>query len=79
MIIGMSMDQEICLILGQVSPSLLHQVRNLQKDMFLVWGETDKTASNIQARSFMASWRGMSKNAKPREKLKWAIEKPKAR
>ena len=33
MIIGTSMGQEICLILGQVSPSLLHWVRNLQKDI----------------------------------------------
>ena len=32
MIIGISMDQEICLILGQVSLSLLYEVRNLQKD-----------------------------------------------
>ena len=33
MIIGISMDQEIFLILGQVSLSLLYQVRNLQKDI----------------------------------------------
>ena len=26
------MDQEICLILGQVSPILVYEVRNLQKD-----------------------------------------------
>ena len=32
MTVGISMDQEICLILGQVSPSLLDKVRNLQKD-----------------------------------------------
>ena len=32
MTIGISMDQEICLILGQVSLSLLYEVRNLQKD-----------------------------------------------
>ena len=37
MIIGISMDQESCLILGKVSPK-----------------ETDKTASVIHARSFMA-------------------------
>ena len=32
MIIGISMDQEICLILEQVSLSLLYQVTNLQMD-----------------------------------------------
>ena len=30
--IGMSMDQEICLILGQVSLSLVQWKRNLQKE-----------------------------------------------
>ena len=33
MTIGISMDQEICLVLGQVSLSLLHDVRNLQMDI----------------------------------------------
>ena len=47
------MDQEICLILGQVSLSLLYWVKNLQKDK-CGRVETDKTASDIQARSFMA-------------------------
>ena len=32
MIIGISMDQEICLILGQVSLSLLHEKRKLQTE-----------------------------------------------
>ena len=53
MTIGISMDQEICQILGQVSLSLLYWKRNLQTD-FVVQGETDKTASDIQARLFMA-------------------------
>ena len=33
MIIGMSVDQEICLILEQVSLSLLHYMRNLQTNI----------------------------------------------
>ena len=33
MIVGVSMDPEICLILGQVSLVLLSEVRNLQKDI----------------------------------------------
>ena len=53
MTIGISMDQEICLVLGQVSLSLLYEVRKLQKE---ICGpvRTDKKAANIQARSFMA-------------------------
>ena len=53
MIIGISMDQDICLILGQVSLSLL---LSEQAPEGYVWsgGEADKTAGNIQARSFMA-------------------------
>ena len=39
--------------------------------IYVVWGETDKTASDIQARLFMAS------NAKLKEKQKWSNEKPK--
>ena len=40
--------------------------------------ETDKTASDIQARSFMArALERNGKNAKLREKHRWAIEKPK--
>ena len=47
------MGQEICLILGQVSLSLLYWKKNLQTDICGP-GETDKRAGNIQARSFMA-------------------------
>ena len=44
----------------------------------MVRGETDKTASDIQARSFMArTLEKLARNAKLREKHKWAIEKPK--
>ena len=53
MIIGTSMGEEICLILVQVSLSLLCLKRNLQTDICGP-GETDKTAVNIQARLFMA-------------------------
>ena len=55
------MDQEICLILGQVSLSFLHYRRNLQTD-FCGRGEPDKTAGDIQARSFMA--RALDQNGK---------------
>ena len=42
--------------------------------MFVVWGETDKTASDIQARPFLA--RIVERITKLREKHEWAIEKP---
>ena len=53
MIIGISMGQKICLIIGQVSLSLLHWKKNLRR-VFVVREETDKKAADIQARSFMA-------------------------
>ena len=58
------MGLEICLILGQVSLSLLYEARNLQKDTHAVRGETGKTASDTQARSFMA--RTLERNVKER-------------
>ena len=47
------MDQEICLILGQVSLSLLVSKKTSQL-IHVVRGETDTKAANIQARLFMA-------------------------
>ena len=44
MIIGILMGQEICLIIG----------RKTSKRIYVVRGETDKKAANIQGRSFMA-------------------------
>ena len=73
------MDQEICLVLGQVSPSLLNEVRyNLQKDIYGAGGRlTKRQATSRSDHLWPELWRGMSKNAKLREKHKWAIEKPK--
>ena len=72
------MDQEICLVHGQVSHSLLYEVRNLQKDISGP-GErvTKRPATSRPDHLWPDLWRGMSKNAKLREKHKWAIEKPK--
>ena len=53
MIIGISMDQEMCLILNR-----FHSVYSIGKEtsrrIYVVRVETDKTASDIKARSFMA-------------------------
>ena len=63
MTIGISMDQEICLILGQVSLNLLYWKRNLQTDFCGRGREaTNKTAGNIQARLFVA--RTLGENGK---------------
>ena len=62
MTIGISMDQEICVIRGQFSPSLLDKVRNLHKDT--CGPGTVKTASDIQARSFTS--RTLERNVKER-------------
>ena len=44
----------------------------------MVRGETDKTARDIRPDHLWPElWRGMERNAKLREKHKWAIEKPK--
>ena len=53
MIIGISMDQEISLILGQVSHNLFQWKNNFQTD-FCGPGEIDEKTADIRARSFMA-------------------------
>ena len=63
MIIGISMGLETCLIIGQVSLSLLYWKRNLQTDICGPGREIDEeTAADIQARSFMA--RTLGENVK---------------
>ena len=73
MTIGTSMDQEMCLILGHVSLG-----RETSRRIFVVRVETDKTAGNIQARSFMArTLDHIGRNAKLKEKQKRSMEEPK--
>ena len=48
------MDLETCQILGQVFHSTNSIGRKTSRRIFVVRGETDKKAANIQARSFMA-------------------------
>ena len=70
MIIGMSMGQETCRILGQVSLNFT-LLDEKPPDGFLWSGvETNEKTADIQARSFMAR-----KNAKLKEKQKWSNEK----
>ena len=76
MIIGISMDQETCWILGQVSHNLLYWKKNLQTEKCGL-GEINEKSADIQARSFMARTLGQigGKNAKLKEKQKWSHEK----
>ena len=71
------MGQEICLVHGQVSLSLLYSKRNLQTDICCP-GETDEKAANIQARLFMV--RTLGENGKEcqaeGERQRWSHEKP---
>ena len=57
MIIGISMEKEMCLIIGQVSLNLFYW-KKTSKRIYVVREEMyDKTA-HIQARSFMARTQG---------------------
>ena len=53
MIVGISMDLESCLILGQVSHNLLYSKKKLLTN---IWGpgEINEKTAHIQARSSMA-------------------------
>ena len=53
MIIGISMGQEICLIIGQVSHNFLYWKKNLPTDI-CVWGDINEKTAYIQPRSSLA-------------------------
>ena len=72
--IGISMDQDICLVLGQVSLSFTPLIEK-PPDGY-VWSGGRLTKGQATSRLdhlWPEFWRGMSKNAKLREKHKWAI------
>ena len=54
MIIGISMGQEICLIMGQVSLNLFLLEEKPSRTMYVVLGEINEKTADIQSRSFMA-------------------------
>ena len=78
MIIGISMDQEICLILGQVSLSLLYWKKNpLDGYMWSGVGLTSKQLTSRRDYLWPELWEKMGWNAKLKERQKWSHEKPK--
>ena len=72
MIIGISMNQETCLILGQVSLNLLYWKKNLQKD---TGGPTRKQLTSRPDHLWPEIWKTMGKIAKLKERQKWSNEK----
>ena len=76
MIIGTLMALETCLILGQGSLSSLHWKKTSRR-IYVVRGETDKKAANIQARLIMASTLDeIGKKCQAEGRQKWSREKP---
>ena len=78
MTIGISMDQEICLILGQVSLSLLFWKENLQ--MYLCGPGRRLTKRQLTSRPdhlWPELWIELGRNAELKEKQKWSNEKTK--
>ena len=64
MIIGISMGQEACLILGQVSHNLLYWKKTSRR-IYVVRVEINEKTAHIQARSSMA--RTLEINGKARQ------------
>ena len=74
---GILMGQEICLIVGQVSLSLLYWRKNLQDGyMWSGWRLTRKQLTSRPDHLWPELWEKMGKNAKLKEKQKWSHEKP---
>ena len=65
MTVGISMGQETCRIVGQVSHNLLHSTKNLPTDICGPGGEIDEKTAYIQARSSMT--RTLEINGKARQ------------
>ena len=74
----LSMDQENCLILGQVSLSLLFWKKNFQTEKCGPGGRlTGKQLTSRPDHLWPELWEKMGMNAKLREQQKWSTEKPK--
>ena len=75
MIIGTSMGQDACLILGQVSLNLLYWKRNFQTDMWSGERLTRKQLTSRPDHLWPESWKTMGKHAKLKERQKLSNEK----
>ena len=72
MIIRISMNQEICVILGQVSLSLFYWHENTSRRIYVVREETDNTASEHPGQIIYGqnSWTKLGRNAQLKERQK---------
>ena len=77
MTVGISMDQEIYPILGQVSPSSLLSKKLPEGNVWSGERLTKRQATSRPDHLWPELWRGMAWNAKLREKHKWSDEQPK--
>ena len=76
MIIGISMGQEICLILGQVSHKLPYWKKKHLTDISGPgWRLTRKQLTSRPDHLWPELWKSMGKHAKLKEKQKWSDEK----
>ena len=76
MITGISMGQEICVIIRQVALNLLYWKRNLQKDICGPgWRLTRKQRTSKPDYLGPELWRGLARNVKLSEKHEWYNEK----
>ena len=76
MIIGISMGQEMCLIIGQVSLSLHDWKKNTQTDICGSVGLIKRQETSRPHHLWSELWTKLGRNAKLREKHEWATEKP---
>ena len=79
MIIGISMGQEICLILGQVSLSLFYYKRPPNGYMWSGERLTRKQLTSRPDHLWPELWTKVGRNAQLKEWQKWSHEKPKTR
>ena len=76
MTIGISMGQEICLIIGQVSLNFCNWKKNLQTGICGLGDRfTRKQLTSKPDHLWPKLWKSMGKHAKLKEKQKWSNEK----
>ena len=78
MVIGISMDQEMSLIIGQVSLSVFYYKKKPPGGyMWSRWRLTKRQVTSKPNYSWPELWTKLGRDAQLKEKQKWSIEKPK--
>ena len=76
MIFEISMGQETCLILGQVSLNLLYWKKYPEGNMWSGERLTRKQLTSRPGHLWPELWKSMGKHSKLKERQKWSHEKP---